>query len=459
MTTATMPRTPEEFADAIYTASEGGADPHGLTRDRANLTAFARAYAEGHANRAGMEQQVQEQVDRRFGEIFRAQGLGDIPGLINRLNLAPGGTGPVARPATYSAEAPGAGIDGLFAGRRMWGDYLRAVSPNNKTPSAISTVGKIQEFQNAYSSDIPGDGGFLIATEAMRAELMMLALEGAIVRPRARVVPMSTLTAQYPIVDETTHSGSVFGGIQGTWLDEGQTMTDTSATFGTLELRARMLSLYTEIPNTLLADAPMLDAWVRNHYPEALRWFEDIAFIKGNGVGKPEGFLNALCAVEVAKEAGQLADTILWLNLVKAYSRMLPPSLMRMVWVANINTLPQLLTMSQSVGTGGSLVWIGEGGGENAPPVRILGRPVLFSEKMPTLGDAGDITAWDPGYYIIGDRQLMAVDTSTHFRFNTNKTAIKLVERVDGQNLLKSAVTPESGPDALSPVVKIAARA
>jgi HK97 family phage major capsid protein len=225
-----------------------------------------------------------------------------------------------------------------------------------------------------------------------------------------------------------------------------------------LELRARQLALYTELPNTLMADAPALVVWINANYPRALKWAEDLAFIKGNGVGKPQGFLNAQCAVEVAKETGQAADTILWKNLVKVYSRMLPDALMRFVWVANLDTLPELATLKEQVGTGGSLIWIGEGQGENAPPVRILGRPVIFSEKMPTIGDAGDVTAWDPASYVIGDREMMMVDSSSHYKFKSGHTAVKVVERVDGRTTVMSALTPETGSNTLSPVVKIAAR-
>lgn len=115
--------------------------------------------------------------------------------------------------------------------------------------------------------------------------------------------------------------------------------------------------------------------------------------------------------------------------------------------------------MAISVGTGGSAVWIGDGGGEGAPPVRILGRPVIFTEKVSTIGDAGDINLVDFGYYLIGDRQAMQSESSTHYKFGNDKTAFRLIERVDGVPWIKSAITPKSGSNTLSPFVKIAARA
>jgi HK97 family phage major capsid protein len=139
------------------------------------------------------------------------------------------------------------------------------------------------------------------------------------------------------------------------------------------------------------------------------------------------------------------------------YARMLPGSLGRAVWVAGINTFPQLATMALSVGTGGAAVWLNNG--VEGPPVTILGRPVIFTEKCPTVGDAGDINFVDFGYYLIGDRQTMTASSSGHYKFGNDMTAYKIIQRVDGRPWLQSAITPRNNGDTLSPFVKIAARA
>jgi HK97 family phage major capsid protein len=191
-------------------------------------------------------------------------------------------------------------------------------------------------------------------------------------------------------------------------------------------------------------------------FPEAIAWFEDIAFIDGSGVGEPLGFLNSPAMVSVSKETGQAATTIVWENLVKMYSRMLPSSLNNAVWIAHIDTFPELATMSLSVGTGGSAIWLSNGVG--APPMSILGRPVIFSEKMETLGTAGDIVLADLSHYLIGDRQAIQADTSPHYRFQTDMTSMRFIERVDGRPWLQSAITPQTGSNTLSPFVQLATR-
>ena len=113
--------------------------------------------------------------------------------------------------------------------------------------------------------------------------------------------------------------------------------------------------------------------------------------------------------------------------------------------------------MALSVGTGGSAIWLNNGA--EGPPMTILGRPVIFTEKAPVLGDAGDINFVDFGFYLIGDRQTMSARSSEDFKFQTDETAYRIIERLDGRPWLNSAITPKNAGDTLSPFVKIAARA
>jgi len=138
------------------------------------------------------------------------------------------------------------------------------------------------------------------------------------------------------------------------------------------------------------------------------------------------------------------------------YSRMLPSSLGKAVWVVSPNTFPQLATMALSVGTGGSAVWLNNG--VEGPPASILGRPVIISEKIAALGGVGDINFVDFSQYLVGDRMSMDAKVSTDFRFGNDMTAYRFIERVDGRPWLQSAITPSNGGPTLSPYVTLAAR-
>jgi HK97 family phage major capsid protein len=271
---------------------------------------------------------------------------------------------------------------------------------------------------------------------------------------------MESLRVPFPAIDSTSNVSSVYGGVVGYWTEEGAALNASQAAFSRVVLDAKKLTAYTEVPNELISDSLVsFQAFLDQIFPEALGFYEDDAFLNGTGVGEPLGALAAgnSSAIVVAKEAAQPADTIVWENIVKMYSRMLPGSLARAVWIVPPNAFPELATMALSVGTGGSAIWLNNG--VEGPPMTILGRPVIVSEKVPPLGDEGDINFVDFGFYLIGDRQAMSATSSEHYKFGNDMTAYRIIERVDGRPWLQSAITPKNNGDTLSPFVKLAARA
>lgn len=420
--------------------------------------------------RPKLQTEAREEMDRQLAWRLKdeAAGKGKSKG-INRLDLTQaradaatglGKPGWGARNALFNQAAPGAKIDNeeLFAGPA---EFLQAIwhkadsLPGDKAKRAAA-LDALHKIKNDYGSTIPADGGFLIP-ETVRSDVMMIALEQSITRPRATVIPMESLSISIPGVDSTSNASSVFGGIVCYWTEEGAELTESQAKFRRVRLEAKKLTAYAEVPNELVADATAFGAFFNQSYPKAMAWFEDDGFMNGTGVGEPFGWLNSTAAVEVAKESGQLADTILWENIVKAFARMLPSSLGSAEWVASIDTFPELATMALSVGTGGSAIWLNNGA--QGPPMTILGRPVTFTEKTPVLGDAGDINFVDLSYYAIGDRQVMQAESSGHYKFKNDVTAYRFIQRVDGRPLLEDDITPKNSGPTLSPFVKIAARA
>lgn len=406
-----------------------------------------------------IEKQIEEAKQQGVFEFLRENGGESVV----RPNLAPADAALPKGNGLYSKKAPGTAVDKakLFEDHT---EYFSAIWHGNRSSEAAEVQNKLHEIRNAFGSSVPSDGGFLIP-ETLRSEMLRVALETAVVRPRARVVPMDSLTVPFPAIDSTSNASNVYGGVTAFWTEESGQLTASSAKFGRVKLEAKKLTAYSEVPNELFTDSIIsLQMFIDEVFPEALAWFEDIAFMRGSGVGEPLGFLKAPAAVEVAKETSQAADTILWANIVKMFSRMLPTSIGRAVWIAHIDTFPQLAQMSHTVknvaGTenvGGGPIWLNDG--TVGPPMAILGRPVIFTEKAETVGDAGDINFVDLGYYLIGDRQAIQAMTSPHFKFQNDQTAIRFIERVDGRPWIQSAITPNKGSNTLSPFVKLAARA
>jgi HK97 family phage major capsid protein len=415
---------------------------------------FITNYARNtHARDLSIATQVKEQTEQILANWLRD----NQPDGVDRIDLTPKAvvqTGS-ARNHIHNPRAMGAVLDREF---KNSAEYFQTIWHNANRTADMQA--KLTRVRNAFSSTVPSEGGFLIP-EVLRSELLAVALEQSVVRQRARVIPMETLRVPFPAVDSTSNVSSVYGGVVGYWTEEGAALTASQAAFSRIVLDAKKLTAYTEVPNELISDSAIsFQAFLDQIFPEALNFYEDIAFLKGSGVGEPQGALEAgnTAIVEVAKESGQAADTVVWENLVKMYARMLPGSLDRAVWVVSPDVFPELATMSLSVGTGGSAIWLNNG--VQGPPMTILGRPVVVTEKAPgVLGDKGDISFVDFGFYLIGDRQVMSAMSSPHFKFQNDQTAYRIIQRVDGQPWLQSPCTPQNNSDPLSPFVQLAARA
>lgn len=449
MSKVLIPTSPDELEATLN-------DP-GVMKDLMNpaaMKAFITDYAAETKKRdPGIDEQIRNETQRAMAEFLKENGaaLGKDGGK-PPVNLAP------TRSAQYNKRALGVALDDVYADKH---EFFSAVAGNSTAPNARELAAKREkalDIQNSFGSVVPADGGFLIP-ETLRAELLAVALESAVIRPRATVIPMESLRVPIPMIDSTSNVTSVYGGIQATWTEEAAALTESQATFGRIVLDAKKLTAYAEVPNELLADASAFNGFFAARFPQAVAYFEDVAFFTGTGVGEPEGFINTPAAVIASAVSGQGANTIVTENLAAMYARMLPTSMGNAVWIADIGTFPQLATMGLAVGTGGGPVWMSGGGYNNglvdAPPMSIYGRPLIFTEKAAALGTTGDINLVDLSYYLVGDRQTMTAATSEHFKFSNDKVAFRITERVDGRAWLRSAITPHNSGNTLSAFVQL----
>jgi HK97 family phage major capsid protein len=350
-------------------------------------------------------------------------------------------------------KAVGAKLDGMFPDLAT---YMQAAWHHGNPDDATSA--KLREIKN-YQEAIGEQGGFLVPEE-FRGELAALSLGDSIVRPRARVIPMSGPTLRFPKIDETSRVSSVYGGVVVYRTEEGAELNESEASFGSIKLEATKQTGLAHVTNELVRDWGAFTAFIEQIFPEAMGFYEDVDFLSANGAGAPLGALAAAngAIIPIAKETNQVAATIVWQNVIRMYARMLPSSINRAVWLASPDTFVELATMALNVGTGGSAIWLTDG--VNAPQLTLLGRPVIMTEKAPAaLGTQGDLSFVDFGMYLIGDRQMMTVDSSPHVKFTSDKTTFRIIARNDGRPWVESAITPKNNSATLSPFVQLATRA
>jgi HK97 family phage major capsid protein len=120
--------------------------------------------------------------------------------------------------------------------------------------------------------------------------------------------------------------------------------------------------------------------------------------------------------------------------------------------------MSNLMTMTDSSGGAanlGTYIW---GSTADGVPNRLLGLPVIFTEKTPTVGNAGDVLLADFRYYLLGDRQATTVETTKYDKWAYDLTSWRVVHRVDGQPWLSTPLTYQDGALTVSPFVILGAK-
>jgi HK97 family phage major capsid protein len=361
----------------------------------------------------------------------------------------------VASSEGYELRAPGQAKDyrSLFGTRSdgyTWKDrstdYFSAVMSGRHHPDLIT---------RSMNETTPSDGGFLVPTEYAQ-QIHAVSLENELVMPRCFVQPMKSNECHIPAMAIGSHSTSLYGGFTASYTDEAGTINEANPKTRSMTLNAKKLTGLIRLSNELVSDLPGGPDQIIQICGKGLSWYRDKAFLKGSGVGQPLGILNSSCLISVAAEDGQPADTICYENLVNMFARMYSGGFKNSCWVVHQTCLPQLLTLSITIGVGGDHIPVMREDGSGG--YTILTRPVLITEKTEPLGDVGDIIFADLSQYVAGLRAGMRFDMSPHVHFSTDETLVRLVERHDGQPLWSEALTLEDGVTTVSPFIVLAAR-
>lgn len=312
---------------------------------------------------------------------------------------------------------------------------------------------------------IPSDGGFLV-DQTLAATVMKETWESGMILPRINKMTLSGSVNGIKIngFDETSRAdGSRAGGIRAYWKAEAAEKTASSPKFRQISLELNKLVGLCYATDELLQDANALEQAIVRGFTEEFNFKLQDAIINGTGAGQPLGILNAGCIVSVGKESGQAADTIVYQNILKMWSRLKADSRTNAVWLINQNCEPQLHQMSLAVGTGGAPVYLPPGGASASPYAILMGRPVVPVEQCPVLGDTGDIVLADFSKYVAADKGGVQQDVSMHVRFIYDESVFRFVYRFDGQPMLAAPITPytagaTTATDTLSHFVKLDAR-
>ena len=341
-----------------------------------------------------------------------------------------------------------------------FGEFLQAAAtagqPEGRADPRLyetrAATGQNEKFQQ--------DGGFLVGTEATDEILTKAHEVGTLVNMTRKLrISGNNNSISIPAVDETSRVDNSRA-VLGYWQDEAAQMTSSKTKFRLMTLTPRKVTALIYVTDELLEDRLALEDFVTQEASKELKFKADEAIYRGNGANKPLGILNSPCLVQQAKEGSQTADTILWENIAKMWSRLFKGSRANAVWLINSDIIPELYSMSLAVGTGGIPVFLPAGAGAVQRPFNtLMGRRIIETEHASTLGDLGDIALVDMQSYMLAERFGIQSAMSIHLRFDYNETAFRFVWRLDGQPTWDAALTPNQGTATTSPFVVLAERA
>lgn len=282
-----------------------------------------------------------------------------------------------------------------------------------------------RNVSNVLQEGVDADGGYLVPEEYDTRLIDGLKEENIIRKLGHRI----TTSGERKINIAATKPAAA-------WIDEGEALTFSDATFSQINLDAHKLHVAVKVTEELLYDnAFQLENYIIKEFYKALANAEEDAFINGDGTGKPLGILAASGGAEVGVTAASAtaitADEVI--NLVYSLKR---PYRKNAVFILNDQTIAALRKLKDG---NGAYMW--QAALVAGEPDKLLGYPVYTSAYMPTIeAGAKTIIFGDLSYYNIGDRGSRSFAELRELFAGNGMVGFVAKERVDGKLVLPEAI-------------------
>ena len=211
-------------------------------------------------------------------------------------------------------------------------------------------------------------GGYLAPAQFM-TELLRDIVEYSPVRMAARVASTTAGSVVFP---------TLTGRPTAKWVGEIEPRPKDEPTFGQTEIAVHEAAVYTDVSNWLLEDAAMdIEQLLRDLFAEEFGRLESEAFVAGNGIKKPLGFMSDPRVPVVANGSTSAISTDalidLYYSLPAQYRR-------RGSWMLNSGSTAALRKLKDA---DGRYLWQEALTGDQ--PATLLGRPVIDAPDMPEI--------------------------------------------------------------------------
>jgi HK97 family phage major capsid protein len=286
------------------------------------------------------------------------------------------------------------------------------------------------EAKSALTVTNDATGGYL-APEQFMIELLRNLVLFSPVRSIARVAQMGAAFVKLP---------RRTGTLTAAWVTETGHRPQTQPAYGQTTYVADESACYVDISNALLEDSAFdMGAELAFDFAEEFGRLEGAAFVSGDGIGKPAGFMSndSITSVNSGHASQLTAD-----GLIDLYHALPTFYAANAVWVMNRATLGAARKLKN--GSGDYL--LAQAGIANAPNTTLLGRPVVELPDMPDVAAGAYPVAFGDfmqGYRIFDRTQLAvlrdpySVQTNGLVRFHARRRVAGGVSKAEAIKKLK----------------------
>lgn len=262
---------------------------------------------------------------------------------------------------------------------------------------------------------------------------------------------------------------AVFAGVTLYYLGETAPRNLTDANLNSINFKVVDLTAFTALSRDFVVDNYVaFDASLTRMIGRAFGWMEDWVAIQGPGVGRPQGYFNSGSTLVVNRNDSGKIEPI---DLTTMISKASPMVWDNLRWITNVTTIPYLSILQDHNGTyvfqPNALInqammlsimdkSMGGTGAElmHRPMGTLMGFPVYFTEKVPTLNNTGDISLVAPRQFGVARRSGLEIAVSEHFYFNQDLIAYRLKQRHDMKSLWRAPYQQGDGSSTqVSPFV------
>ena len=282
------------------------------------------------------------------------------------------------------------------------------------------------EVTNVLQEGVDSEGGYLVP-ETYEKTLVQTLADQMVFRKLAHAFTTASTNHKIPVV--ATHGTA-------NWVEESGEIPETTETFAQKHLGAHKLSALIKVSEELLNDSAFdLEGYFQKEFIRRMANAEEIAFITGDGNGKPTGLFNDDEGAEVGVTAAS-ATAITADEIIKLYHSLRAPYRQNAVWLLNDSTVEAIRLLKDQ---NGQYIW--HSGLKDGAPDTLLGRPVYTSTAVPGIGAGQKVIAFgDLSYYWIGDREGINFRRLNELYAQKGQVGFLATKRVDAKLILPEAI-------------------